>query len=31
MKNVFNIALATIGAVNAAGYNYDDLGVNWKD
>lgn len=29
MKNVCNIALATMGAVSAAGYNYDDLGANW--
>ena len=31
MKSVYNIALATVGVANAAGYNYDDLGVNWAD
>jgi len=30
MKNVCNIALATIGAVSAADWNYDDLGKNWE-
>ena len=30
MKNVFNIALATLGAVAAEGYDYKDLGDNWK-
>ena len=31
MKNLLNIALATMGAVNAADWNYDDLGANWVD
>lgn len=30
MKNVCNIALATICAVSAADWNYDDLGKNWE-
>ena len=30
MKNVYNIALATLGTVAAAGYDYVDLGDNWK-
>ena len=29
MKNVFKIVMATIGVVNGASYNYEDLGDNW--
>lgn len=31
MKTVFKIALATIGIVNGAGYDYKSLGDDWPD